>query len=84
MGLLRGLSGKHLKLGGTTLIPFKRTGAILLCCLLCVLPVLGQPQAAGQQAGQIDAMIPAASAGTGTALTGSGVDMDGLKFASPP
>lgn len=61
MGLLRGLSGKHLKLGGTTLISFKRTGAILLCCLLCVLPVLGQPQAAGQQAGQIDAMIPAAS-----------------------
>lgn len=39
----------------------KRTTAVLLCCLLTVLPVLGEPQASGQHAGQIDALIPAAT-----------------------
>lgn len=38
----------------------------MLCSLLCVLPVLGEPQS-GQSAGQIDAMIPAASVNSQTA-----------------
>jgi hypothetical protein len=33
----------------------------LLCCLLAALPVLAQGQAAGQNAGHIDAMVPATS-----------------------
>jgi hypothetical protein len=35
--------------------------------VLCVLPALGQSQAAGQRAGQIDAMIPSASVNSQTA-----------------
>ena len=49
------------------MILFRRAGAISLCCLLCVLPVMGQSQAAGQRAGQIDAMIPAVSVNSQTA-----------------
>ncbi|MGD1210352.1 MAG: FecR family protein [Candidatus Acidiferrales bacterium] len=39
----------------------KRGIASFLCCLLAALPVLGEPQASGQHAGQIDALIPAAT-----------------------
>lgn len=39
--------------------PTKRLIAGLLCGLLCTLPVLGAPQSAAPQAGQISAMIPA-------------------------
>jgi len=49
------------------LISFRRVGASVLCYVLCVLPVLGQPQAAGQRAGQIDALIPSASVNSQTA-----------------
>jgi len=60
------------------LILFRRTGAILLCSLLCVLPVLGEPQAAGQRAGQIDAMIPAASVNSQTAQVKEPLDWNDL------
>jgi len=46
---------------------FRRVCACMLCGLLCVLPVLGEPQSSGQSAGQIDAMIPAASVNSQTA-----------------
>ncbi len=39
----------------------KRLTAGLMCFLLSTLPVLSEPQAAGQHAGQIDALIPAAT-----------------------
>jgi len=48
-------------------ILLRRLGASLLCCVLCVLPVWGEPQSAGQRAGQIDAMIPAATVNSQTA-----------------
>ncbi len=67
MGLLRDCLEATWSWGGTTLILFRRAGAIGLCCLLCVLPVMGQSQAAGQRAGQIDAMIPAVSVNSQTA-----------------
>ena len=67
MGLLRDCLEATWSWGGTILILFRRAGAIGLCCLLCVLPVMGQPQAAGQRAGQIDAMIPAVSVNSQTA-----------------
>ena len=40
---------------------FRRVNALLLCLLITTLPVLGEPQAAGQHAGQVDALIPAAT-----------------------
>src|SRR5580704_17965347 len=40
--------------------PFKRFTAIVLCSLLTALPVMPQPQT-GQAAGQINALIPAAT-----------------------
>ncbi|HTR48625.1 MAG TPA: FecR domain-containing protein [Verrucomicrobiae bacterium] len=43
------------------MISAKRATSVFLCVLLSTLPVLGDPQAAGQHAGQIEAMIPAAS-----------------------
>lgn len=49
------------------MILFRRLGVSSLCWLLCVLPVSSQPQASGQRAGQIDAMIPAASVNSQTA-----------------
>jgi hypothetical protein len=49
------------------LILLRRFCAGLLCCVLCVLPALSEPQAAGQRAGQIDAMIPAVSLNSQTA-----------------
>ena len=42
------------------MISAKRFTAVLLCVLLSNLPALAEPQASGQQAGQIDALIPAA------------------------
>lgn len=39
----------------------KRTTAVLLCFVLLTLPVLSEPQASGQHAGEIDALIPAAT-----------------------
>jgi hypothetical protein len=65
------------------LIPFRRVCASLLCCLLCVLPVLGQPQAAGQQAGQIDAMIPAASVNSQTAQVKEPLQWNDLLATAP-
>ncbi|HUA02024.1 MAG TPA: FecR family protein [Candidatus Aquilonibacter sp.] len=49
------------------MISLKRVGTSLLCCLLCILPVMGEPQSGGQRAGQIDAMIPAATVNSQTA-----------------
>jgi hypothetical protein len=43
------------------MITANRILSVVLCGLLCTLPVLGAPQAAQQQAGQISAMIPAVS-----------------------
>lgn len=42
------------------MISAKRTTAVLMCALLSILPVVAEPQASGQHAGQIDALIPAA------------------------
>jgi ferric-dicitrate binding protein FerR (iron transport regulator) len=42
-------------------IQLRRIHAALLCFLLSALPVMSEPQAAGQHAGQIDALIPAAT-----------------------
>jgi FecR protein len=39
----------------------KRTTVVLLCFVLLTLPVLSEPQASGQHAGEIDALIPAAT-----------------------
>jgi len=39
----------------------KRTTAVLLCFVLLNLPVLSEPQTSGQHAGEIDALIPAAT-----------------------
>jgi len=65
------------------LILFRRVGASLLCCLLCVLPVLGQSQAAGQRAGQIDAMIPAASVNSQTAQVKEPLQWNDLLATEP-
>jgi len=45
----------------------KRGIASLLCCLLASLPLAGEPQANGQHAGQIDALIPSATRNAETA-----------------
>ena len=39
----------------------KHVTVVLLCFLLVYLPAMAEPQAAAQQAGQINAMIPAAT-----------------------
>jgi hypothetical protein len=40
---------------------WKQFMVVLLCFLLVYLPIMAEPQAAGQQAGQINALIPAAT-----------------------
>lgn len=52
--------------------------AIVLCVLLLDLPVLAGPQTAGQHAGQIDALIPAATRNDVIAKTKDDVDWNDL------
>jgi hypothetical protein len=61
------------------LILFRRVGASLLCCLLCVVPVLSQSQAAGQ----IDALIPAASVNSQTAQVKEPLQWNDLLATAP-
>jgi hypothetical protein len=59
-------------------ISAKRITAVVLCALLLNLPVLGEPQAGGQRAGQIDAMIPAATRNDVTAKPKEDIDWNDL------
>ena len=60
------------------MISAKRITAVALCALLLNLPVLGEPQAGGQRAGQIDAMIPAATRNDVAAKPKEDVDWNDL------
>lgn len=60
------------------MISAKRITAVVLCALLLNLPVLGEPQAAGQRAGQIDAMIPAATRNDAAAKAKEDIDWNDL------
>jgi hypothetical protein len=56
----------------------KRVIAGLLCVMTSVLPVLGEPQAAAQQAGQISALIPAATRNAKVAQVNEELDWNDL------
>src|ERR1700734_2014655 len=83
MGLLRGFRKNIWSRGETTLNSLRRVGAGVLSYVLCVLPALGQPQAAGQRAGQIDAMIPSASVNSQTAQLQEPLQWNDLLATTP-
>lgn len=60
------------------MISAKRTTAVFLCCLLVNLPALAEPQASGQRAGQIDALLPAATRNDGPAKAKDDLDWNDL------
>lgn len=58
---------------------FKRSIAVILCSLLTALPAMSEPQAGGgQAAGQITAMIPAATLNSKTAKVREGLNWNDL------
>jgi ferric-dicitrate binding protein FerR (iron transport regulator) len=57
---------------------FKRSIAVVLCSLLTSLPAMSEPQAAGQAAGQITALIPAATRNSKAAKAKEELDWNDL------
>jgi hypothetical protein len=57
---------------------FKHFTVVLLCFLLVYLPVMAEPQAAAQQAGQISALIPAATRNSQAATVKEELDWNDL------
>jgi ferric-dicitrate binding protein FerR (iron transport regulator) len=57
---------------------FKHFTVVLLCVLLVYLPVMAEPQAAAQQAGQISALIPAATRNSQAATVKEELDWNDL------
>ena len=57
---------------------FKRFTAVILCSLLTVLPAMAEPQATGQAAGQINALIPAATKNSKAATVKEELDWNDL------
>jgi hypothetical protein len=57
---------------------FKRFTAIAMCSLLAALPCIAEPQASGQAAGQINALIPAATKNSKTAKVKEELDWNDL------
>jgi archaellum component FlaG (FlaF/FlaG flagellin family) len=60
------------------LLSLKRFVAIFLACLMTALPGLSEPQSGGQHAGQITALIPAATRNTQPAKTNDDVQWSDL------
>jgi len=64
--------------GENDLNPLRHFVAVALCFSITALPMLGEPQSAAQQAGQIGALIPAATRNTQTAKVNEELDWNDL------
>jgi hypothetical protein len=64
--------------GRDTLGVFKRFLAGVLCCVAATAPVIGEPQAAAQRAGQVTALIPAATRNDQPATVNEDIDWNDL------
>jgi len=60
------------------LFSLKRFMAVFLACSMAALPAMGEPQAAGQHAGEITALIPAATRNAQTAKANEQLDWNDL------